>query len=128
MACHYLTEAAMSKADGTCDFCWRPASAHGQYDHKPIFHDEIIAKVVAEVAAAARPMTGPEFDGEDFLMRLASEGGSIVCTNALTPEQINAARSEGRMYVNEGGIGFVLTRGVSVRDQQAIPPAGTDVT
>lgn len=44
----------------------------------------------------------------DFLMRLATEGGSIVCTNTLTPEQINTARVEGRMYVNSDGIGFVL--------------------
>jgi hypothetical protein len=104
----------MSKADGTCDYCFRPASAHGHFDHKPIYHDEIIDRVFAEAAANRKEMPGPEFDDEDFLMRLASEGGHIVSTNALTPEQINTARAESRMYVNEDGFGFVLSAGSAV--------------
>jgi hypothetical protein len=111
----------MSSKDGICDYCHSPAAGHGPWNHEPIFHDKIIDEVAARVAATAGEMSGPEFDGEDFLMRLASEGGSIVCTNALTPEQINAARSEGRMYVNEDGFGFVLTRGVTAEAAWLLP-------
>jgi hypothetical protein len=47
-------------------------------------------------------------DLENFLRRLSTEGGRIVCTNTLTPEQINEAREAQRLLVLDDGIGFAL--------------------
>ncbi len=38
---------------------------------------------------------------------LAIHGGAIVCTASLSIDQINDARSEGRMVVMDDGIGIV---------------------
>jgi hypothetical protein len=43
-----------------------------------------------------------------FVRRLALEGGSIVSTAALTPEQIAQARADGKLFVLADGLGFAL--------------------
>lgn len=45
---------------------------------------------------------------EQLLERLATEGGCIVSTAACSTDEINLARSEGRMFVNANYLGFVL--------------------
>lgn len=42
---------------------------------------------------------------------LAYEGGYIVCTSSLSPEEIVIANAQGRMAVRADGIGFVWQRG-----------------
>ena len=43
----------------------------------------------------------------ELLDLLALHGGTIVSTASLTVEDINQAHESGRMYVQEGGLGFV---------------------
>ena len=43
----------------------------------------------------------------DLFEKLITQGGSIVSSNDLTPEEINTARDEGRFAVDENGFGFV---------------------
>jgi hypothetical protein len=43
---------------------------------------------------------------EDFLRRLAREGGSIVATKELSAGEIAAARAEGRLVVLPDGTGY----------------------
>ena len=47
----------------------------------------------------------------DLFELLAHEGGYIVCTDSLSPEDIVVARAQGRMAVRADGIGFVWQRG-----------------
>lgn len=60
--------------------------------------------------------TSPDPDDSyysDFLMRLATVGGAIVCTDALSAAEITKARADGRMIVRPSGIGFVhLPKGI----------------
>jgi hypothetical protein len=42
-----------------------------------------------------------------FLKRLAEQGGVIVPTSALTPEEVAEARADGRLYVDDEGYGYV---------------------
>ena len=42
------------------------------------------------------------------MLRLASEGGRIVSTASLTPEQVIAARESHRLFVTGEGLGFVI--------------------
>lgn len=44
---------------------------------------------------------------KELLELLAVQGGKIVCSASLTPEEINNAREEHRMCVDESGIGYV---------------------
>lgn len=58
-----------------------------------------------------------------FLRRLAVDGGTIVSTAALTPEEIRQARADGRSFVLADGLGFVIVpHGVSECGQQTVPP------
>jgi len=52
-----------------------------------------------------------------LLERLAVEGGKIVCTAALSVEDIDKARKDDRMVVLENGIGFVFAPPISVDEQ-----------
>jgi len=47
----------------------------------------------------------------DLFELLAYEGGYIVCTSSLSPEEIVIANAQGRMAVRADGIGFVWQRG-----------------
>lgn len=44
---------------------------------------------------------------EKLLEKLALYGGKIVSTASLSPYEIEVARSEGRMYVDNGHLGYV---------------------
>lgn len=45
-----------------------------------------------------------------LLELLSLHGGKIVCSSSLSTEEINKAREDGRMYVDEDGIGFVYAQ------------------
>lgn len=45
---------------------------------------------------------------EEFLATLALRGGSIVSTSACTDLEIVAAANDGRLFINNHGVGFVL--------------------
>jgi len=55
-----------------------------------------------------------------LLDRLAAEGGTIVCTAALSVEDIEKARNDDRMAVLESGIGFAFVPPMSVDEQLRI--------
>ncbi len=44
---------------------------------------------------------------EEFLKKLASDGGAIVSSNDLSPEEIDDAKTEERMFVDDAGFGYV---------------------
>jgi hypothetical protein len=44
----------------------------------------------------------------DFLQRLTTEGGVIVCSEACEDWELAAARSENRFFVDENNYGYVL--------------------
>lgn len=46
-------------------------------------------------------------EAEKFLKNLATSGGAIVSSNDLSAEEIDAARQEGRMFVDEDGFGYI---------------------
>lgn len=46
----------------------------------------------------------------EFLQRLASEGGAIVSSAACDETEIAAARNEGRFFVDNENLGYVLRR------------------
>lgn len=57
------------------------------------------------VASGARTMSET---ADEFLTRCSTQHGRIVRTGDLLREQIVEAQADGRMYVNDDGIGFVL--------------------
>ncbi len=58
-------------------------------------------------APAPRAPRRPRPPGsEAFMRRLATEGGTVVCTSALSAEQVAAAREAGRLFVLPDGTGF----------------------
>jgi hypothetical protein len=50
----------------------------------------------------------------DELLVLAHNGGSIVCTSQLRPEEIAKARADGHLYVNGDGLGFAYVKRTSI--------------
>ena len=42
-----------------------------------------------------------------FLKKLAEYGGAIVSSSSLTPEEIEKARQQKRMFVDDDGFGYV---------------------
>jgi hypothetical protein len=44
---------------------------------------------------------------ETFLKKLATDGGAIISSNDLSPEEIETARREDRFFVDEDGLGYV---------------------
>ncbi len=45
---------------------------------------------------------------ETLFQKLKEEGGAIVSTKDCTPLEIAMAQTEGRMFVDEAGCGFIL--------------------
>jgi hypothetical protein len=60
-----------------------------------------------------KPKAQRKNDAAAFLSRLALEHGHIVSTSALTAEEINEARNDGRMFVINDGLGFVIVQAVA---------------
>ncbi len=60
-------------------------------------------KITPKCDACERPFPTPL---EALCARLLF-GGKVVCTAALTVEEIQLARSEGRMHVDAEGFGYV---------------------
>lgn len=58
----------------------------------------------------ARVALAPYLGAFELLGRLRA-GGRIVSTNALTPAEIDAARVDGRMWVDCDGFGYVHLHG-----------------
>jgi hypothetical protein len=44
---------------------------------------------------------------DEILRKLAESGGKVVSTASLSTSEIAEARAEGRMYVDEGHLGYV---------------------
>jgi hypothetical protein len=58
--------------------------------------------------ADEKPKRRPPTGALKFMARLALEGGRIVSTASLTPEQVIAARESQRLFVTGEGLGFVI--------------------
>jgi hypothetical protein len=70
---------------------------------------QTIEKVVAAMCERAEhPRRRPPTGALKFMVRLAKEGGRIVSTASLTPEQVIAARESNRLFVTGEGLGFVI--------------------
>jgi hypothetical protein len=86
-------------------------------------------KTIEQAVAILRERDGKpireKFRGPSkFMRRLAFEGGHIVCTNKLTPEQVIEARESGRLFVLTDGVGFVIVPdGVSASDGETFSHA-----
>lgn len=76
-----------------------------EYDHER-------EQGIARLAMAVDKWKERAKDAEAFIARLADQAAAkpkeIVSTGRLSAEEIDAARSDGRLFVLENGLGFVL--------------------